>query len=530
VSPTPAGTGGSLVLTGMMGAGKTSTGRWIAAATGRRFVDTDDLVAERAGRPVETVFADGGEELFRALEAEAVRSLAGERELVVATGGLTMADESSRATLEALGRVVLLTARASTLARRLAGHPRPLLPAPSPGSVAELLAARRAFYGSFPLRVATDERTPAEVGRLVLGLAALPPFEAVHVAPDAGSYHALLGTGLLGRTGLLVEAALAPGRALVVTEPRAAALHLPALAAGLRSGPALALVPTGERAKNLATVRDLYHRMQAVAIDRTDVVIALGGGSVGDTAGFAAATYMRGLRLVHAPTTLLAMADSAIGGKTGVDFGPAKNMVGAFHDPVLVVADTAALATLPAPTLAEGMSEIVKAGLVGDASLFADLELHRGEGLLAIATDALPRALAVKADRVARDPRDEDVRAQLNLGHTFAHALETASGFQLGHGRAVAVGLVAACRLGELVAGTPAELGDRVARVLDSCGLPTSTGLRPEAVLGAMAADKKRKRGALRFVLPLAPGNVTLVEGVSDKLVLRALQSVSEGV
>jgi 3-dehydroquinate synthase len=276
-------------------------------------------------------------------------------------------------------------------------------------------------------------------------------------------------------------------------------------------------IEEGERAKSLSTVARLYREFLGSGLERSDLVVALGGGMVGDTAGFAAATYMRGVQSATVPTTLLAMVDSSIGGKTGVNLPEGKNLVGAFKQPSAVLVDPSLLATLPDEQLRAGLSEVVKASLIADIGL---LELLEADGLHLAAdtwwwSRVVQSAASVKAVIVSEDPEERGGRLALNLGHTFAHSLETASDHAINHGNAVAIGLAAACRLSSRLGLTDAKLGDRVEGLLASFGLPvTYTGLAPSTVVEAMASDKKRRGGELRFVLPVRLGEVRVIDGV----------------
>ncbi len=287
----------------------------------------------------------------------------------------------------------------------------------------------------------------------------------------------------------------------------------------------------GEGAKSLATAAHLYDAAVSAELERGDTILALGGGVVGDTAGFVAATYLRGVRLVPVPTTLLAMVDASVGGKTGVNLPAGKNLVGAFHQPALVAADPAVLATLPAEVLRDGLAEIVKAAVIGDPPLLDQLE-HAGAppaGEAAAWAQIVGRAVRVKAAIVSDDPHEAGRRALLNLGHTFGHAFETASGYRLSHGQAVSLGLVAAAQLGARLGRADPELAGRLARILGRLGLPTrGHGLAPEAVLRAMAVDKKRRAGRLRFVIPAAPGAAAVADDVRDADVLAVLGALYE--
>jgi shikimate kinase/3-dehydroquinate synthase len=279
-------------------------------------------------------------------------------------------------------------------------------------------------------------------------------------------------------------------------------------------------MPAGEAHKTLDTVSDLYGQFLAAGLDRSGLVLALGGGVVGDVAGFAAATFMRGLSLVQVPTTLLAMVDSSVGGKTGVDLPAGKNLVGAFKQPALVAIDPATLATLPAADFRAGLAEVVKAGVINSPELFDRLE----DGQVNLSW-IIRQAVAVKVAVVEADPYERGRRAVLNLGHTFAHAFEVLSDYQLRHGEAVAMGLAAASRLAVDLGRCPPDASRRIVALLDHLGLPTTIpDYDPEAVWEAMTSDKKKRGKRLRFVLPLNIGQVDIFDDVPRRAVLAALK------
>jgi 3-dehydroquinate synthase len=318
---------------------------------------------------------------------------------------------------------------------------------------------------------------------------------------------------------------LGPGRALVVSPAPVARRWATPLLAGLRAAgfePSMALIADGERHKTLATVENLYRQALSARLDRRSVVISLGGGVAGDVAGFVAATYMRGIPFVQCPTTLLAMVDASIGGKTGVDLPEGKNLVGAFWQPARVWMDLRVLSTLPDRHWRTGMAEVIKYGLMADPRLWARLEkndlptMKKNPRFL---QDVVAVSAGIKADVVARDERETTgLRATLNLGHTFAHAIETVSGYtRYTHGEAVAIGLCAAARLGaRLEMFAPADI-KRVDDLVRRWGLPVrvSRPLPRADILAAMARDKKAVQGGFRFVVPTRIGHARVVGGVS---------------
>ncbi len=302
--------------------------------------------------------------------------------------------------------------------------------------------------------------------------------------------------------------------------------HADSLAEGLTAAgfdPILCLVPEGEQYKTLDTVRTLYEQFLTAHLDRNSAVIALGGGVIGDMAGFAAATYLRGVPFVQMPTSLLAMVDASVGGKTGVDMPQGKNLVGAFKQPKVVVMDTDTFSTLPPDEFQSGLAEVVKHGIIGAPRLFTQLETEGPANLKQLVADAVQ----VKINIVETDPYERGRRMYLNLGHTFGHAIELVSNFGMRHGEAVAVGLVAAARLSAGLGQASPAFADRVEDLLNHLGLPTSVaGYAIEDVRLAMLHDKKRTGGTLRFIIPRDLGDVTIIDDPGETAVQEALQSV----
>ncbi len=349
-------------------------------------------------------------------------------------------------------------------------------------------------------------------------------------------YPVWAGSGLLAESGRWIKT-LRPGcrRVLVVSSPRVWKLWGRQLVAGLRVagvGAQAVLMNDREEAKRLATVEQLAERLLALGVDRGAMLVALGGGVVGDVTGFLAATYMRGVDYVQAPTTLVAQVDSAIGGKTGVNLRGGKNLLGAFHHPLAVLADVATLDTLPEREYRAGLYEVVKCAVLGDVTLFRFLERQMPAVLAreprAVHT-VLARALRVKARIVGRDERERGERRLLNLGHTFGHAFETLGGYRgLRHGEAVGWGMVAATRLARRLGLLAERDAQRMLRVVASVGrLPALPRAKPERVYEQLFADKKKQETKLRFVLPRRVGRAQVVEGVPRRDVLATLRNLS---
>lgn len=355
------------------------------------------------------------------------------------------------------------------------------------------------------------------------------------VRSPQGSYPIYIGAGLRWRLAELGAPYGLRGRVVVVSSEGAAAEHARAVTETLPNA-TLLTIPDGEGAKNLATVERLYSQLIEAGIQRDSTLLALGGGVLGDTAGFAAASFMRGIRCVQMPSTLLAMVDSSVGGKVGINLREGKNLVGAFLQPAAVILDPELLETLPAVEWRCGMAEVIKHGLLADEELLAPRWLVEGRPAMEDLPELLRRALRVKIDVVEADPHERGQRAHLNLGHTFGHAIERVADYRWKHGEAVAVGLLAAARLSERLGLCATGLPERIDEVLARAGLPRRLERRHEpgemtasALYAAMATDKKWVGGRSRFVLLRGLGQPEVVWDVPEDEVLAVLRELGAG-
>lgn len=371
-----------------------------------------------------------------------------------------------------------------------------------------------------------------------MNLPNLSKAEVVHVALGGRSYDIHIGSGLLHHAGTLIAPLLKRPLVAIVTDRNVAEAQLPALLAGLSSAGirySVITLPPGESTKSYTSLANLCDDLLAAGIERSDRIIAFGGGVIGDLAGFAAAILRRGVGFIQIPTSLLAQVDSSVGGKTGINSRLGKNLIGAFHQPMKVIADTGLLETLPRRELAAGYAEVAKYGLLGDAEFFAWLELNAAKlmaGDVAARIHAIRRSCEMKARIVAEDETETGVRALLNLGHTFGHALEAATGYsgRLLHGEGVAIGMVQAFRFSEKLGVCASGGADRAARHLAAAGLPIHTSaipgsLPPPAELVAiMRQDKKARAGRLTFILARAIGETFIENDVPESAVLEFLE------
>lgn len=352
----------------------------------------------------------------------------------------------------------------------------------------------------------------------------------VRVKLGDNSYTVHIGESLLAEAGSIISKLGFTDKAVIITNPDVGKLYAAHLQKSLKSAgfnTAVLTVPEGEEFKTLDTAGRLYLEMAAFGAERNTPVLALGGGVIGDLAGFVAATYMRGVPFIQLPTTLLAQVDSSVGGKVAVDHAQLKNMVGTFYQPKVVIADITVLKTLPASQLSNGLSEAIKHGIIKDARLFAYFEknitrIRQGDPEMLehiVATD-----VRIKAGVVSQDERDNGLRHILNFGHTVGHAVESVTNFEVAHGEAVAIGMVAACRVAEQMDLFSSAEADKVAALLEAAGLNTKLpAVDLAAVMDAMRHDKKMSAGKIKFVLPRAIGEVIITKDVDLAVVKKVL-------
>ncbi len=354
---------------------------------------------------------------------------------------------------------------------------------------------------------------------------------AITVSLPVDSYDVVIAPGSLAQLGASLKPLLPGNRLLLVSNPTVFGHYGPrAIAALEQAGFAVAscLLPDGESHKTLGSIQTLYDAALAHQLERSSAMVSLGGGVIGDMTGFAAATWLRGIRFVQVPTSLLAMVDASVGGKTGVNHPQGKNLIGAFHQPRQVVIDPEVLATLPVREFRAGMAEVIKYGIIWDLDLFEKLEVApslQPDMPTELLQMILVRSCQAKADVVSKDEKEAGLRAILNYGHTLGHAVESLTGYSsVNHGEAVALGMVAAGAIAVELGYWEEAMAERQNRLIAAAGLPTALpDLDPDAVIAALQADKKVKQGRVRFVLPTALGAATLVDQVPEAVIRRVL-------
>ena len=548
--------GRSVVLIGMMGAGKSSIGRRLAQRLSLNFSDADHAIESAAGMSIPEIFAQHGEEEFRKGERRVIARLLSDGQMVIATGGGAFQAEETRLRIAEKAISVWLKADVDVLLRRVRKRTnRPMLHTEDPeATLKRLLDDRGPNYAKADLSIQSrDVPHDIIVDELMLALERhLVITDTVSEQDNAGLETSTVKVGLgdraylieigpyqLEQAGEKINRVLPNAACMIVTDAHLAPLHLGTLqksleAAGLRHHHLV--VPAGEKSKSYAMFETVCDAVIAAKIERGDCVIALGGGVIGDLAGFAAASVRRGVQFIQIPTSLLAMVDSSVGGKTGINSRHGKNLIGAFYQPRLVLADTHVLNTLPEREFRAGYAEVVKYGLINDVGFFNTLERNWREVFAGgpARLQAIETSCKAKAAIVARDEREDGERALLNLGHTFAHAFERLvdyDGTRLVHGEAVAIGLVAAFRFSVALGHCSGQDAVRVTNHIRQVGLPTEIYDIPgfnasaEDILDAMAQDKKVSRGQLTFILTRAIGESFIARGVASNDVRSYLDS-----
>lgn len=543
-----------VVLVGPMGVGKSTVGELLAARLGTAYRDTDADIVATAGKPIPEIFYDEGEEHFRVLERQAVHTALAGHAGVLSLGGGAVLDATTRELL-ADHAVVYLSMDVDEAVRRVGlNTARPLLAVNPRRQWRELMDARRPLYEEVARTVvATDERTPEEVAQAIIDVLELPERAGGNPAPSGGEktgmtqqgptriqvagtagsdpYEVLVGRQLLGELPHLIGNR---AKRVAVLHPEALAETGEAVRQDLagQGYEAIAIqLPNAEEAKTVEVAAYCWKALGQTGFTRTDVIVGVGGGATTDLAGFVAASWLRGVRWIAVPTTVLGMVDAAVGGKTGINTAEGKNLVGAFHPPAGVLCDLAALDSLPVNDYVSGMAEIIKAGFIADPAILDLVEAdpegartpsgpHTGE--------LIERSIRVKAEVVSSDLKESGLREILNYGHTLAHAIEKNERYKWRHGAAVSVGLVFAAELGRLAGRLDDATADRHRAVLASVGLPlTYRGDQWPKLLENMKVDKKSRGDLLRFIVLDGLGKPTVMEGPDPAVLLAAYGEVS---
>jgi 3-dehydroquinate synthase len=566
----------NLVITGFSGTGKSLVAKEVARKLNWDFLDTDGEIVKQAGKPIAEIFRQEGEVRFRELEREVIQKACQRKKTVIAIGGGAIVDPQNYELLARTGLIVCLEAKPETIYERLfreaACSPktevRPLLAVDNPlERIRQLKASRQPYYAKADWTIHTDGLSISEVAKEVerawrmlsrahLHLGPLPSRErksrgqleakddvACLVETETQSYPIFVGYGLLDKLGEKMKQAALSGTATIISDENVFTLYGSKVEGVLKeSGFATNsfVVPPGEETKSIDCATKIYDFLVECRAERDDIIVALGGGMVGDLAGFVAATFLRGMPWVQVPTSLVAMVDASIGGKVGVNHLKGKNLIGAFHQPELVLADPQTLTTLPQRELTSGWAEVIKHSLILDKQYFEFLETNVNKLTKLepeLLTRAIARSAAIKAQVVSQDEKERTgKRTILNYGHTIAHGLEAATQYKrFLHGEAVAIGMVGEAKLSQRLGLLPSTDVDRQQAMLQRFGLPTSLRAKRSnlklslaTITKAMELDKKMKGKAIRWVLLLEIGKAVIHSDVPHEDVQAVLHELAE--
>lgn len=506
-----------IFLYGPPGSGKTTVGKILAKNLNIPFHDIDHEVELSEGMPVSEIINSHGLPAFREIESSVINFIcSNEIQEVVALGGGALLRDENRLKCENSGNIVFLDTSINFLLPRILQNKeqRPLLSKDPEKQLKTLLEQRKVHYSQFKLRVTISDNNMPEIIKT-------PEDTAEEIQMVLGQY-LVKGMGMGYEVSIKENALLTLDEYLesngcsepfaLVCDENVASLHLAKVLTSLNKRNyknSLTVIRPGEEFKTLQTVTGLWRNFLQENLDRKSTVIALGGGVVGDLAGFAASTFMRGCHWVAIPTTLLSMVDASVGGKTGFDLPEGKNLIGTFYPPQMVLADPSTLSTLPDSELISGFAEVIKHGIIGDVELFRKCANSIGE-LKKDLVNVVKRAVRVKIRIIEDDPLEKGVRASLNFGHTIGHAIEISSNFSLRHGEAVAIGMVYEARLAEKIGIADKGITDQIEEVLFKVGLPNKipTTLSRTSIIESMKKDKKREKTIVKFALPVRIGEV----------------------
>jgi len=564
----------NIIITGFSATGKSLVAKEVAQRLNWNFIDTDDEIVKLAGKSIDEIFQQDGEERFRELEREVIRKGCQQRQTVIAIGGGAIVDRRNYELLAENGLLFCLEAKPKTIYQRLFQNAtygcetevRPLLATNNPlERIRQLKASRQPYYANSDWTIHTDKLSLSQVAEEVVRgwrllrsahhphLNPLPSRErklgsqlkankdvACWVKTATQSYPVFVGYGLLDKLGEKIKETGLSGAVTIISDETVFPIYGRRVESILQNAGFAVntfAVPPGEETKNINSAIKIYDFLVEQRVERDDMLIALGGGMVGDLAGFVAATFLRGIPWIPLPTSLVAMVDASIGGKVGVNHPQGKNLIGAFYQPSFVLADVQTLTTLPERELTSGWAEVIKYGLTLDKEFFEFLEAN-ADKLIKLepnaVTQAIIRSAAIKAQIVSEDEKERGGRIILNYGHTIAHGLEAATQYKrFLHGEAVAIGMMGAAKLSQSLGLLSSDIVERQQALLQKFGLPIRCELRARGeaiseVTKAMELDKKTRARAIRWVLLTDIGQTTIRSDVPQRDVLAILQELSQ--
>jgi len=524
---------GNIVLIGFMGAGKDAIGREIARKTGKVFLSTDKFIELKENKFIDRIFKKPGEGYFRDLEKETIQKIMELKNIVLATGGGIVIDKDNCALLSKVGHVVHLDTKLEVIEDRLKNDTeRPLIKEKK--NIRKIFFERAGMYQFAELKIDTSNKTSNEIADKIIKALNITkkskngPPDTILFKTAHKSYPVYIGCDLFARNAELIKSLnFNSKRALIITNPLVGALHLESLENALKNcgiKPINFIIPDGEEHKNIRMAMKIYDFLLKETLDRREPIIALGGGVIGDLAGFVASTYKRGTPFVQIPTTLLAQVDSSIGGKTGVNHKLGKNMIGTFYQPDLVLIDMGVLSTLSEREFKNGLAEVIKYGIIKDQKLFS-LLIKKKKGILdrnlRTLSEIVSRCVRIKKEIVEEDEMEQKgIRETLNFGHTIGHIIETLTGYsKSSHGEAVSIGMVGEARVAVRDGLLENKDLEQIINLITSYGLPIvmPKNIRVDDIKRAIMHDKKVRNGKIILPFPIGIGRTLLKEVKCEK-------------
>ncbi|MFQ6070383.1 MAG: 3-dehydroquinate synthase [Candidatus Aminicenantales bacterium] len=532
----------NIILTGMMGVGKTTVGKMLARRLGMEFQDLDEYIESTAGMTVAMIFSRCGESHFRELEKKACRELGRRRNFVIATGGKTLLESTNLKTLCTSSLIVTLISSADENLQRIKKEinkekrKRPLLDTHPSRKFIEIYGERKSLYMNLPNKIDTSRMKAEQVVDAILRMLSGDE-KRLEIGAGDNKSSIMVKKGLSRSFSAYLEEAVREKKIFILSDKKVFAFHGEQLLKSCGEAhlePEVLLLPRGERQKNLRTAEKIYAWLIRKNASRASTLITFGGGVVSDIGGWVASTFHRGLKLIIIPTTLLSQIDASLGGKNGLNFGGGKNQIGTFYFPSLVLVDPLVLATLSERQMKEGMIEALKAGIIGDKELFDAIKAYLHLLLLKDMEHlekVIIKAIKVKAGIVNKDPCEKERRRLLNLGHTFGHALESYFNYRgMTHGQAVGLGLICACKMSSLLHICSESLVPEVKHILSKMKMPTRLkNLNIPRLISLMGCDKKRTEEGPSFILPEKTGKVIQKRKINENIIRDSIKEISYG-
>lgn len=528
----------NIILTGMMGVGKTTIGEKLAQKLNLDFLDLDQYIEKKTQLKITQIFSKYGEPYFRRLEKNFCKEIAQKRNLVISTGGKTLLNKENLKIFSSSGIIITLLSSPDIILKRIqkGGNARPLLASSQSKKFYEIYRKRELHYLNLPNKIDTTslnkEKVVDEILKLIKG-----QVKKIEMTLGGNRSSVIVKKGLVNDIGSCLKDTIQEKRVFILSDNKVFGIHGKKILKELERihlKSSVFLLQPGERQKNIRTAEKIYHWLLKERASRSSVLVCFGGGVISDLGGYTASTFHRGVKLVNIPTTLLSQIDASIGGKNGINLQETKNQIGTFYFPSLILIDPLFLITLDTQYMKEGMIEAMKAGIIGDHKLFLIIKKNANQVILKdlkLLEEVIKRAMGVKLNIVHQDPYEKGIRRILNLGHTFGHALEGYFNYgQISHGQAVGLGMICASKMGMLMNIATEKILSEIKEILKVMKMPLYLeNLDVSKILSLMECDKKRKEDRISFIIPKKMGEAVTRKNVNKNIITESLKEISHG-